>query len=64
MLRSRVMPSFLTWNAIAVFSEEYVEKPELCIRTLFIGSCKSEKRALLQGSADAAINYIHVHACT
>ena len=25
-LRSRVMPSLLTWNAIAAFSEEFVAK--------------------------------------
>ncbi len=26
MLHSRVMPSLLTWNAIAAFSEEHVAK--------------------------------------
>ena len=26
MLRSRVMPSLLTWNTIAAFSEEHVAK--------------------------------------
>ena len=52
MLRSRVMPSLLTWNAIAAFSEEHVAKlfTEYCYylvvsSALAIGSCKSEKRA-------------------
>ena len=53
MLGSGVCPVLL--NAIAAFSEECVEKlvisvatllsSQLCIRTLTIGSCKSEKRA-------------------
>ena len=39
MLRSQVMPSLLTWNAIAVFSEEHVAKLVYRVVLLYLIAC-------------------------
>ncbi len=48
MLRSSLWLDLLTWNAIVAFSEQCEAKlvHVLCTRTLAIGSCTSDKRAV------------------